>query len=793
MFSSCLYRLSPISPALLRSLGLALLGSLLLAGCNGSNNSNGSTDPVAPVDENVIVLEPGPDLETRAQEALITATPGNIIEFPAGTYDFKGELSVSVPNITIRGQGMNETMLNFANQETGGQGIIATGDYFTIEDIAILETPGDGLKAKGINGVTIRRVRVGWESFADEDNGAYGLYPVQTTNVLIEDSEVYGASDAGVYVGQSRGIIVRRNYVHKNVAGIEIENSTVADVYENETTENTGGILVFDLPNLEIKGGERTRVFNNEIYNNNTVNFAPEGNIVGLVPAGTGVMVMANDDIEIFENTISDHKTVGITVVSYYIAQKSISDPEYDPVPEKVYIHNNVFSNNSTDPQDLGASISFLFLVNDDPMPTIYYDSSGVDGGILSEDKRICARDNGDITAGTFDGEDALNGDFSDLKYSSDLAFFDCAHPSLPEVVLDEPGSIDISDPNDEEAIALLCAADGDGINAQAYTVNCPNLSDYRLYTDEANPTGNSNGGIKYDLTTPLFTDYAEKYREVFVPEGLKASYRSTESFDFPVGTIIAKTFVIKSDLRDDNSAEEIIETRLLIRREEGWIGLPYIWNQAKTDAELALVGGSQVVSWTDVNGDLQTTRYEIPNSNECKNCHGEQEAKPIGPKARLLNKEFAYATGTANQIEHWTAQGILVGAPAVNTIETIPAWDDTGADLEARAKGYLDINCAHCHNPEGAANTSALYLDSWRDVNSEYGLCKPPVAAGTATGGLAYDIVPGDADASIIKYRMDSNNPAIKMPELGRSVIHTEGVQLISDWINGITPTGCI
>ncbi len=779
---------SQILPKILS--GFLMTSALLLAGCDSNNNNSAGSD------ENVVVLEAGDDLESRAQEALIVAVPGTIIEFPAGTYDFMGELSVSVPNITIRGQGMNETVLNFANQQSGGQGIYGTADYLTIEDIAVIETPGDGIKIKGTNGVTIRRVRVGWESFADEDNGAYGLYPVQTTNVLIEDSEVYGASDAGVYVGQSKNIIVRRNYVHKNVAGIEIENSTFADVYDNETTENTGGILVFDLPNLEITGGESTRVFNNKIYNNNTQNFAPVGNIVGSVPTGTGIMVMANDDIEIFDNNITDHKTVGIAVVSYYASLNQVNDPLYDPVPEKIYIHDNTFSNNATDPQDLiGEALGGVFVAQGDPMPVIYYDSSGVEGTQLAEDKRICARDNGNIAAGSFDVLVEFLAGPGDNKYVFGLEFFDCAHPSLPKVVLDEPGEIDTSNPNDQEAIAELCGAEGDGVNAQAFVVNCPNLSDYGLYVDQENPKGASNGGVQYDLTTPLFTDYAVKYRDVFVPEGLQASYRSTDAFDFPIGTIIAKTFAVKSDLQDASSSEELIETRLLIHREEGWVGLPYVWTPDKSDAELSLGGSTLPVSWTDADGVMQTTDYAVPNANQCKNCHGEIVPRPIGPKARLLNKDFDYADGTtANQIEHWTAQGILTGAPAVNTIETIPDWTDTNADLEARAKGYLDINCAHCHNPEGAASTSALYLDSWRPVDVTYGLCKTPIAAGGA-GVKNFDIQPGIAtgagnEGSLIVYRMDSTDPDVKMPELGRSVIHTEGVELVSEWINSLSGT---
>ena len=316
---------------------LALLFALALAtACSDGNNNNGDKEPVEPEvpevvdpefpDYTLVELEAGDDLETRALEALITASPKTIIKFPAGVYDFTSELSTSVDNIVIRGTGMdneNGTVLRFDNQTSGAQGILATGNNFVVEDIAIENTPGDSIKVEGSNGVTIRRVRVEWTNGPDENNGAYGLYPVQTRNVLIEDCNVRGASDAGVYVGQSEVIIVRRNYVWENVAGIEIENSKFADVYDNETTANTGGMLVFDLPGPPVQGGEATRVFNNKINDNNTPNFAPAGNIVATVPTGTGIMVMANDDIEIFGNY--HHRQPvrgGIYIVSYYISRR---------------------------------------------------------------------------------------------------------------------------------------------------------------------------------------------------------------------------------------------------------------------------------------------------------------------------------------------------------------------------------------------------------------------------------------------------------------------------------------
>lgn len=801
------------------ALSLILVSVILtgtLAACSDGGSSRSMTpgepeapvEPAAPVDPDypdytLVTLEAGDDLETRALEALITADPKTVIQLPAGTFEMAGELSVSVDSIVLRGTGMdaeNGTVLKFDNQTTGSQGILATGDNFTVVDLAVENTPGDGIKIKDSNGVTIRRVRVEWTNGPDENNGAYGLYPVGTRNVLIEDSEVRGASDAGVYVGQSEIIIVRRNFVYENVAGIEIENSKFADVYDNETTRNTGGILVFDLPGPPVQGGEATRVFNNNIYENNTPNFAPEGNIVGLVPGGTGIMVMANDDVEIFGNTIRENDSGAAYIVSYYINDVGISKETYDPVPEKIFMHDNELIDNGAAPQDLAEAISeFVF---GGELPDIFYDTSGVgtDAGLLvefpdglTEDQRICIRDNGeDATVGQANASVLLGGLPFDADISTDPAKYDCAHASLPEIVL-EP--VDDSGDGGDGSVdtEALCSAEGEGLNTDAFVADCPNLSDYRLFADAADPTAGATGGVIYDLTTPLFTDYANKYRFVFVPEGSSAAYRDELVFDFPVGTVISKTFTIQADLRDDTAAEELIETRLLIRRKEGWVALPYIWDQDKMDATLTVTGGTQMVSWIDINGDPQSTDYVIPNSNNCENCHGEDGIQPIGPKARLLNKELTYTDGAANQIDHWSELGILSGAPGdTSSIDTIPLWGDTMADLDDRARGYMDINCAHCHSETGAADTTGLFLDYAREFGTEVGECKPPVAAGDGAGDMAYAIVPGDADASIVPFRMDSNELDIAMPEIGRSIIHTEGVALIRDWINAMEPVDC-
>jgi parallel beta-helix repeat protein len=776
----------------------------LLAACSDNNNKNeikiDTGDPDFP-GYILVSLEPGDDLETRALEALIAAEPNTIVQLPAGTYDFVGELSSSVDNIVLRGTGMDAeggTVLSFENQTTGSQSIYATGNNFVVEDLAVEDSPSDAIKIEGSDGVTIRRVRVEWTNGPDAENGAYGFYPVQTRNVLIEDSIVRGASDAGVYVGQSEVIIVRRNLAYENVAGIEIENSKFADVYENETTANTGGILVFDLPGPTVQGGEATRVFNNLIVENNEPNFG-HGVVAG-VPGGTGIMIMANDDIEVFDNTITGNDSIGVLIVSYYFEDVYIGKKSYDPVPEKIYVHDNDMSDNGNDPQDLAKNVAGLFFGGNSG--SVFYDSGGVgtDSGLLllefptglTESQAICIVKNGpQDTFGTLDAGVVLYPlPGEDSAVSQDIAPYNCTHASLPPIELEPP--VDPDDPDGPNPLEL-CDVEGEGINAAAYPADCPNLSDYRLFEDPTNPLDNANSGVIYDLNTPLFTDYANKFRFVYLPDGTQAAYRNEDAFDFPVGTIIAKTFTIQADLRVDSSAQDIIETRLMINRKDGWTALPYIWNPEKTEAVLTKTGGSQTVNWFDLNGDSQSTKYVIPNTNDCKKCHGEDGMLPLGPTARSLNKDYAYDDGSANQLDYWTDHGVLTGAPEnTSSIDTIPLWGDTGADLDERARGYLDVNCAHCHNPTGAGSTSGLFLEYDRDFGFEVGECKPPIAAGGGTGGLDWVIEPGDSDESIMPFRMNSNATDTAMPEIGRSIIHTEGLELVEDWINGMVPEDC-
>jgi uncharacterized repeat protein (TIGR03806 family) len=295
-----------------------------------------------------------------------------------------------------------------------------------------------------------------------------------------------------------------------------------------------------------------------------------------------------------------------------------------------------------------------------------------------------------------------------------------------------------------------------------------------------------AEGVIPYDLNSALFSDYAEKYRFLKLPPGGQAIYRASDVFEFPVGTVIAKTFAYPRDARDPAKGRRLIETRILQRRPDGWVGLPYVWDAAQAEATLDVAGDSVNVGWIHVDGRARTNNYLIPNVNQCKGCHKSGEVMtPIGPKARHLNRDFAYRAGAENQLAHWSRRGALVGAPSPAEAPRLPAWDDPkGGTLDDRARAWLEINCAHCHHPEGPARSSGLDLRAAQRNPAVFGVFKPPVAAGIGTGGREFDIVPGDPDRSILAYRIASTHPGVMMPELGKRLVHEEGVALIRRWI---------
>lgn len=308
------------------------------------------------------------------QEALILAEPDSVIQLPAGRFELSTALSLDVDGITLRGAGMDATVLSFKEQVAGSEGLLVTSDRVRLIGFAIEDTPGDGIKAKGVDQISMVNVRVEWTNGPAATNGAYGLYPVESTNVLIDGALVKGASDAGIYVGQSQHIIVRNSRAEYNVAGIEIENCYFADVHNNVATHNTGGILIFDLPNLPQMGGHTVRVFDNRSYANDTANFAPEGNIVATVPKGTGLLVMANNNIEVFGNEFSENASANVLLAAY---PREYNDPLYNPLPRGVYVHDNTYGRAGFDPDMQVAEL--IAPLTGVPIPDIVWDGA-VDG-----------------------------------------------------------------------------------------------------------------------------------------------------------------------------------------------------------------------------------------------------------------------------------------------------------------------------------------------------------------------------------------------------------------------------
>jgi uncharacterized repeat protein (TIGR03806 family) len=341
---------------------------------------------------------------------------------------------------------------------------------------------------------------------------------------------------------------------------------------------------------------------------------------------------------------------------------------------------------------------------------------------------------------------------------------YDCQGKSSPEIAIDTwPNAVQTQANNQQ---LELCKTTMDGINWQAIEADCPNLEDYGL---------TASLGYTYDLQTPLFSDYMEKQRTIYLPANSSLAYTASGPLKAPIGTIISKTFV-------NPSSQKAVETRLLIHRQSGWVGLPYLWNNGIAKLH---VGGALIPQSINLEGKRIDWHYQVPNQNQCDSCHKQgKQFQPIGLATKWLNH--------SNQLQQLEDKGWLTELPEdPNQRPLVAAWDDTNNNnLPQRARAYLDINCGHCHNPAGLAHTSGLALKAELPMSTKTGVCKPPVAAGRGAGDLSYAIVPGEAESSILHLRMGSLDPAIKMPELSKGLVHQQGLALIKQWINQMPGT---
>lgn len=908
-------------------LSSVLLSSLvLLTACGGNSSGSSVASPKPAPRDDAACIKPDANARDKILSQLFQARAGDTVSLCEGRFEMPtGLLINSKRGITLKGAGIDKTILNFANSDSA-EGINATlSDGLVLEGFTVEDTPGNGIRVFRSDYITMRNVRARWHDAKGRnendpgytprsDVGAYGLYPVETRHVLMEGCESHGASDAGIYVGQSSDIIVRNCLATFNVAGFEFENTYRALFEDNVATKNTGGFLIFDLPDLR-QFGEKNVVRRNKAYNNNTENFAPLGNIVGLTPRGTGMLVLASDQLEIYDNDIENNDTVGIAVVNYGLVDRNQADLRYDFFPEGIEIHNNRFSGNGNNPQlpnanrGVASALPLLLrLKNQGRGADIVWDGGedtpndcteyprDKDGIRLDEpnpnDKRYEARidergrpnyDRPDMKANCkynawkFDEQKKLkkpeNGfclsnnthksnpfvtpflnaglNRSDIgpeliqqiivPGSSSTTPHNCDLPDRPLPVLDLPYKIIAEEQAPAAAdVARVCGAVQPGqVNWAALAkYDCPELSQYGLFKVANDPTqgGQGDAVMPYELNSTLFSDYSTKYRVIFLPPngqgGVKpAKYQDklstgsvTEGLDFPLGTVIAKSFAFRTeDAQGKLLREHMVETRLLIKRAsatgETWVGLPYIWEQGADGkpikAKLSLAGGNVAVQWDyfDPNPNVKkngerarykgaAANYAPPAALNCITCHGGDDrvgAAPIGPKARNLDRNMKSDRSGQNQLAYMVSKGWLTGMPAEReaALATMDlpgsgpskALPNSSRDVHERVRAYLEVNCMHCHNPNGGASNSGLSLDSFRSVDVRYGICKKPVAAGRGSGNLKHDIVLGRPGSSILNFRTGSAEAGVRMPPIARSVVHGEAVALINEWVENSLP----
>jgi len=304
-------------------------------------------------------------------------------------------------------------------------------------------------------------------------------------------------------------------------------------------------------------------------------------------------------------------------------------------------------------------------------------------------------------------------------------------------------------------------------------------LSDYNLFKGDLRRLDPAEGVYPYEINSPLFSDYAYKKRLIKLPAGERIQYHVDDVFVFPEGSVLIKNFYYPADFRKPESERQLLETRLLVLKDGLWEPLTYVWNDEQSEAFLEVAGRSMPISWIHDDGVLRKVDYSVPDLNQCRGCHLKgDKTMPIGPSARQLNHH--------DQLAQWKSNGLLEGLPE-SRIPLLASYENDQAPLADRARAWLEVNCAHCHRPDGQGKTSGLHLAANVTSTLEIGVGKPPVAAGKGSGGRRFSIVPGRPEESILLYRIVSTDPGVMMPEMGRKLVHEEGVELVRQWIQSM------
>ena len=418
---------------------LAVLACCLLSfyACNNSPEVE-STDTTE-------MHQGSPEEVEHIIEQFIMVEKGGTINLPAGFYEFNTQLILdNIDSVSIIGAGMGETILSFKSLKTGGEGVKIVGNNVLLQDFSVYDAPGDGVKAQHCENLTMRRVNATWTNGDKSKNGTYALYPVQCKNVMIDACVASHSRDAGIYVGQSENIIVKNCTAYGNVAGIEIENCDNAEVFDCKAYNNTGGILVFNLPGLIKADAYGTRIYNNEIYDNNHENFANtgegnNGNPITQIPPGTGVVLFAAKGVEVFNNKMIDNKSTGVVIASFLITQLPFDTSNgWSPFTKDIYVHDNEYKRPSAMPdmtKELGQLLSMKNAWGPMKSQDIVYDGI-VDAedqySVKNNPMNVCIKEPqiADLHFTYF----VLSEKISDIEAFKEYSFFECEHPVVTDV-----------------------------------------------------------------------------------------------------------------------------------------------------------------------------------------------------------------------------------------------------------------------------------------------------------------------------------------------------------------------
>lgn len=898
--------------------------TLLLAGCSNDNSNNDSRRVSEASTTHRIC--PGPDAQAELLTALFEAHEGDTIELCPGEFFFDREMPIhDKRGITLKGAGRDLTVLDFSASNDAWGLSAGRMQGFTVQGLTIRDAQSVGLIFINAEQVILRDFRVLWsnwescEPFPEAPNscsahGEVGAVFEFAKDVLVEDSEFFGAALFGLGFLQPSDVTVRRVRMQRNALGMFLVNSRRLTLTDSDIEGNTVGVLHLDDPEIHPSAGKSVLV-GNRFVANNTPNFIRTGNGAAGFPPGIGFLHSAGDQFEITQNEFVDNNTSGLAIVNSHLLVPTHISNKHDRFPEGIHVHDNLFRDNGGQPSTpdprAGPATAFVPLIlaknlgksaqiawdgavdqpNDceeiptdergvalnrpnpdsprteprsdergrpnfelsDPEPACRWNAWKYDddGGLKTENRIII--DNNRFESSRPQTE--LVDDFVNFHLTSadpeqlsqdmlvpasnDLSPHAGMLASLPLASPDLPYALDVRSIDDrvsKQQTRQACAGGSPNqVNwAALLQHNCPQLHQYGLFADPEDPRSNPNsGGMHYQINTPLFSDYAVKYRFIFVPPGKKIRYADYEgdpdvtwdnnaqrSLDFPVGSVIAKTFAFPIDDENGNRLDEnVVETRLLIKRREYdrvvWVGMAYRWRDTDDGliAELLPEGATTPVSFDYLDKDPEvldeadmrrrymgsTDHYAIPAASSCAACHGgttrDPGTSPISTKPRHLNREeHCASTGSQlNQLDCLVATGLLEPLPDVPAnLERTPRWNvpgdsgevpDSVQDVNLRMRAYLDINCSYCHSHDGRAGFSLVYLDSFRPIDRNYGICRLPITSGRYDN-RRFDIEPGNAEGSVLHHR-DMISTVMRMPPLARSIHNQEAAELMTDWIN--------